>query len=178
MSLDLHLRRVRQAIQTLGLLSAYRDGDRVWTCVTSELPWKENENEKSCIPPAPGGETASYHVAHRKPPEWSRYEYPHFILHGVPERSAILIHRGNYVSDTAGCILVGRALTDIDGDGMSDITHSTETLMQLVELVPDDGAELQIRWSDAPDPVALFRRELDVDLNEMIADAQIAEAGA
>jgi len=141
---DLVLRRVRQARQTLGLLSVYEDGEKTYSCATLELPWEGNENRRSCIPPEPG-ETATY--------QWQRHSSPRYDeclwLPSVPGRSEILIHAGNYVSDTLGCILVGRKITDINGDRLSDVTNSQATLSELLAKVPDKGT-LQVGWVDTP----------------------------
>lgn len=66
-------------------------------CVTLEDPWRFNETSKSCIP------AGAYEVS-----KWDSQKYPNtFILGNVPFREAILIHSGNYPSDTQGCILPG-----------------------------------------------------------------------
>ena len=64
------------------------------------------------------------------------------------DRSAILIHAGNFLSDTAGCVLVGRAFADLDGDHVTDITDSQATLRELVGQIPRDGCPLQIKTMD------------------------------
>lgn len=143
---DLRLRRIRQARQTLGLLSVYEQGEKVYSCATLELPWEQNENCKSCIPPAPG-ETAEY--------RWQRHSSPRYDeclwVRGVEGRSEILVHAGNYVSDTLGCILVGDKITDINGDRLSDVTNSQKTLSELLAKVPDKGT-IEIGWVDVPEP--------------------------
>lgn len=72
---------------------------------TLELPWRGNEQRRSCIP------FGSYHCAIVRSPKFgSVYE-----VMGVPGRNAILIHAGNHAgdvsmglrSDVEGCILVG-----------------------------------------------------------------------
>lgn len=64
---------------------------------TLELPWKDNQQSKSCIPT--GNYLCMHHTGTRFPDS--------FILDDVPGRSAILIHTGNYTRDTYGCILPG-----------------------------------------------------------------------
>lgn len=172
---ELRLRRIEQSRQTLGLLSLHKDGTRRWTCVTSEQPWRSNENNVSCIPPGPDDGMNEYPVEHRDPEgEWSSFPYPHFSVEDVPGRSAILIHRGNYVSDTRGCILVGRRFVDINADGVTDITHSTQALRELVDRVPDEGAILTVQWAYVPDVETLLKQDPDVELNDMIAEAELA----
>jgi len=140
------LHRVEQARQTLGLLSVYEDGEKVYSCATLELPWEDNENRKSCIPPAPG-ETAEY--------RWQRHSSPRYDeclwVRGVNSRSEILVHAGNFVSDTLGCILVGDKITDINGDSISDVTNSQATLSELLAKVGDKGT-LEIGWVEEPEP--------------------------
>lgn len=64
---------------------------------TLEPPWLDNQNNVSCIP------KGEY--------RFERYLSPTkgdcFILHDVPGRTFILIHIGNYLKDTEGCILIG-----------------------------------------------------------------------
>jgi len=142
---DLVLRRVEQARQTLGLLSVYEGGEKVYSCATLELPWGSNENRKSCIPPRPG-DKAGY--------RWQRHQSPRYDeciwVRGVESRSEILIHAGNYVSDTLGCILVGEKIRDINHDRLSDVTHSQATLAELLSHVGDRGT-LTIGWVEQPE---------------------------
>ena len=85
---------------TFGVIST---GD--WECCTAELPWKDNQNRISCIPP--GQYTAIYIKS-------SSYGACYW-LQEVPGRTEILIHSGNFAGDkskgwvahSAGCILLG-----------------------------------------------------------------------
>lgn len=70
-------------------------------CYTLELPWYWNEQYVSCIPLGRYSATLRYD----KNDCW-RVE-----LVGVPGRSGIQIHIGNYPRDTVGCVLVGTALS-------------------------------------------------------------------
>jgi len=66
-------------------------------CYTLEEPWRNNQPRVSCIPQ--GRYLCTPHNGARFKNVW--------ILHDVPQRSAILIHAGNTLADTEGCILVG-----------------------------------------------------------------------
>ena len=70
-------------------------------CCTLEEPWRNNQNEISCIPL--GTYQCKPHSGPKKKNVW--------ILEGVPNRTGILIHTGNTIENTEGCILVGRQFT-------------------------------------------------------------------
>jgi hypothetical protein len=68
-------------------------------CVTLEDPWEGNERGVSCIPV--GRYRVEKHSGTKFKDAW--------VLKNVPGRTAILIHIGNSIEDTSGCILVGRS---------------------------------------------------------------------
>lgn len=88
---------------TFGLLQS-----ECFSCFMSELPWRNNEKTKSCIP------TGLYEVRWHRSPKFG-YVYKVFA---VPNRSEILFHSGNYVGDVLfgyksnsyGCLLPARKL--------------------------------------------------------------------
>jgi hypothetical protein len=99
---------------TLGRL--FIDGE--FECFTLENPWKDNKRRISCIP------EGEYEIKFRMEGDWLKWSYKRFPeLHGtdldgnprrgtlelqdVPGRNYILIHWGNYPTDTQGCVLVG-----------------------------------------------------------------------
>ena len=75
-------------------------------CRTLELPWRENQRQVSCIPPA------IYDVEMRLSNKYGRI----YWVRKVPDRTYILIHSGNYAGDkkkgykshVMGCILLGK----------------------------------------------------------------------
>ncbi len=122
------LRRINfDDIQTTGYLRLFMGKQVLFTCYTLELPWKDNARYVSCIP------IGTYDVVKRCSQRFGH----HFHIRKVPDRSWILIHHGNYYRDTQGCILVGRTLADIDGDGYRDVTHSKQTMNALNNMLPD-----------------------------------------
>lgn len=66
-------------------------------CNTLELPWLENKRYNSCIP------EGIYRLTKYSGTKF----HDSFWLHDVPHRHAIMIHVGNTVMDTKGCILPG-----------------------------------------------------------------------
>lgn len=84
---------------TLGVLTC---AQRTW--VTLELPWRDNEPFKSCIP------DGRYDVRRKS----SRRFGETWEVLNVSRREAILFHAGNTTKDTEGCILIGTYLSEQD----------------------------------------------------------------
>jgi len=123
--MEVLLKRIScQPKQTLGIL--YVDGKEV--CKTLELPWKDNARNISCVP------EGEYNVVKRNSPKYKN----HFHLTNVPNRDWILIHQGNFYTHIRGCILVGKTHTDINGDGLLDVTSSVATMGMLNNLLPEN----------------------------------------
>lgn len=114
--------------QTLGEMTLTHECETVFTCKTLELPWRNNEKTVSCIP------KGTYKVTKHTSPTFGKC----FYVHDVPGRSQILIHRGNYVRDTKGCIIPGDSFGDIDGDGLPDVKNSVKTMTILLEILPSE----------------------------------------
>ena len=71
-------------------------------CLTLELPWKDNRPNVSCIP---SGEYLAKKTVR------IRFGLTYEILQ-VPNRTDVLIHKGNFTSETLGCILLGESFED------------------------------------------------------------------
>jgi len=120
--------------QTLGELDIFSDDDNlIFTCKTLELEEDINAVRDDCIP------KGTYKVVRR----FSEKYKNHFHILDVPNRSYILIHSANYSRQLLGCIAVGHAHIDIDGDGLKDVTSSKATMQRLNEILPNEF-ELQI----------------------------------
>lgn len=114
--------------QTLGIMTLYDDHNfPFFECRTLELPDKGNKKRISCIP------EGEYECIKRKS---NKYGW-HFHILDVPNRTVILIHNANFVRQLLGCIAVGLKHTDIDGDGLRDVTRSKSTLKDLNRELPD-----------------------------------------
>lgn len=83
-------------------------------CVTLELPWLDNKRDISCIP------EGSY-LCQRV--ESNRFGEA-FTVREVPGRTHILLHKGNTVEDTTGCILLGQRFLSTGSFGRSMILDS------------------------------------------------------
>lgn len=134
MALTAKLTRSQQKTQTLGRLEIYEGEKLVFICDTIELPWKENQRQVSCIP------TGTYRCVYRESEKYPQ----HYILQNVPNRDFILIHQANYVGspnprtrkpDLLGCIGVGNGYSDLNGDGIVELTRSVVTLKKMIEVL-------------------------------------------
>lgn len=94
MSSNLVLKRIAENEHgTFGVL--LRDSSPL--CLTLERPWNDNKEDSSCIPL--GTYLCIPHSGEKFQNVWE--------VTDVPNRESILIHAGNSIDDTHGCILVG-----------------------------------------------------------------------
>lgn len=95
-------RRVNLATATRGV---FEDDDGAFFCFTLEEPWRDADGDgigDRKVSRIPAG---SYTCFRR----WSNSRKRDvFEVRGVEGRTAILIHSGNTVADTEGCILLGQ----------------------------------------------------------------------
>lgn len=97
-------------------------------CHSLELPWRDNEQNASCIP------NGIYHCG-------KHYSNTHgwcFAITNVPFRTLVRGHKGNFTSSTLGCVLFGDSIKDFNNDGILDVTNSSKTFDRLMSLLPDE----------------------------------------
>lgn len=128
--------------QTEGKMYVYTSkGELIFHALTMELPWKQNRRRVSCIP------EGTYPAVLHTSPKFG----PSIWVKNVPNRSEILIHKGNYHRDTLGCILPGKDFVDIDGDGSLDVTSSSNTMKALLKAIadkiePSEQLKVSVEW--------------------------------
>ena len=125
---------------TFGKLSVF-DGEsnKLFECDTVERPWANNTPNISCVP------CGTYAV---RPCRFHRGGYDALQLVDVPNRSLILIHKGNTMMDVQGCIAVGRARGVVSG--MWAVTNSADAFGALMEIAPEFGANPPLRIRSLP----------------------------
>lgn len=123
---------------------------------TAELPWRKNKPELSCIP------TGLYTCRTR----WSwRFLSTLYEVQGVPGRSSILIHKGNYAgdktkgykTDVEGCILLGTfkgMLYADDGKAQQAVVNSRIALSLFMAASNNEPLELTISEDFSKEGVA------------------------
>lgn len=123
------IKRKYEPLQTTGNFTMTVDGVKKVTGVTLELPWINNARQYSCIP------EGTYKLEVYDSTKFGR------CLHvmDVTGRNGVLIHSGNYVTDTHGCILPGSQFTDLNRDGLMDVTASKSTLALIMEHISGEG---------------------------------------
>ena len=100
---------------------------------TLERPWVFNERKISCIP------SGTYLVKRHISPKFGQC----FKIQDVKERSDILIHSGNVVNDTLGCVLVGLTSGTVDDTDTAMVYSSRKAMAVLLALI-DKEIVLQI----------------------------------
>lgn len=103
--------------------------EKGWSCVTIELPWRDNKRQRSCIP------AGTYECSMTNSPKFGRV----YTVKNVRGRSHILFHAGNYAgdvekgfrSDVEGCILVGSAKGTLNNQQV--VVNSRNTLRKFHE---------------------------------------------
>jgi hypothetical protein len=102
---------------------------------TLERPWLDNRSNVSCIP------NGEYECSYLPRSGSGRYVKV-WHVRAVPDRSGILIHRGNLVSHSKGCILVGERHGRLAGQPA--VLASRTAMRKLRELVGENGFDLNI----------------------------------
>lgn len=123
--------------QTIGKLFLLNNsGGAIAEWHSLELPWLDNQRRVSCIP------IGTYKARKHKSPRFESSLW----LQDVPNRSEILIHRGNFYTDILGCILIGKDLADINNDGVIDVTQSVTAINELMSHLNDvDSIIIEIK---------------------------------
>lgn len=83
----MNVRLVRAQSTDMGTFGVLTFGPN--TCRTTELPWRDNRKQKSCIP------VGLYQCAIVQSPKFGRV----YGVRNVPGRSAVLIHSANFGGD-------------------------------------------------------------------------------
>ncbi len=102
-----------------------RYGD--FQCASLELPWKNNDQNVSCIP------NGMYNCKKM----WSKTHGRIFTIMDVPFRTLVRGHVGNFIRSTKGCVLFGDSIKDFNYDGVLDVTNSKRTFEKLMLVLPD-----------------------------------------
>ncbi|MFA7287657.1 MAG: DUF5675 family protein [Melioribacteraceae bacterium] len=121
--------------QSLGVLIVTDETGVLFVCRTLELPYKNNAQSISSF--NPGKYTCKYTMS-------PSFKIKTYEVTGVPGRAGVRIHSANYVSQLRGCIALGDAHKDINADGLSDVTHSGNTIAAFEKLMNYEDFELEI----------------------------------
>jgi len=105
--------------QTLGNCTVYDNGKPIFTALSLERGWRNNESNVSCVPKGKYKVVLEYSF---------RFKKDLWELKGVPNRSECKFHAANYWFQLNGCIALGRSLADINKDGYNDVTSSKQAM--------------------------------------------------
>ena len=109
----------------------FLNGERM--CDTLENPWLDNKRNISCIP------EGEYPVRLRLARESASRDYLHLLVQEVPNRDWVLVHRGNFPSQTKGCVLVGLGT-------QQDVVNNSRLAMDLLmkEIINLGGTNINL----------------------------------
>lgn len=106
------------------------------TFQTLEPAWRDNLCDQSCIP---AGEYEAVFLAQSASGKYRNV----YALQSVPGRSGILIHSGNVMNDTRGCILIG--FSRGEQNGQPAVLDSRAALAELVQITGGENFVLTIQ---------------------------------
>ncbi len=113
------------------------DGHKFYTI---ERPWLNNLRNKSCIP-------AGNYTAHYLPRSGSgKYRKVYHLL-PVENRSGILIHTGNLVQHSLGCLIIGSKFVSKTDKRSPAVYSSRKALRDLNKITGEESFALEILWS-------------------------------
>ncbi len=101
---------------------------------TIERPWKNNARNISCIP-------AGTYPCHYLPRSASGKYRKVYHVRNVANRSGVLIHNGNLVSHSRGCIILGMKTGNLGGKRA--VLSSRTAMRKLNQLL--DGANFNLK---------------------------------
>lgn len=132
--------------------------DGVKLCATLERQWLNNKRGESRIPPGTYRldlktvGTSRFDEHYRK--IFGDLHQGMIIIEGVPDRSQILVHMGNWASQTEGCVIVGaRTIPHGKADFAVPAGESRDGYLiaypRLLTTIREGGARIQVT-----DPIA------------------------
>lgn len=120
----------RNEVSTLGVLMI--EGIKHDPIFTLELPWRGNARNTSCIP------EGRYPIVYF----FRKNKTGSFLLEGVPSRSEVMIHQGNYLHEIRGCILPGVGIETVKPEPM--VTNSAIAMNKLLSILGKDHHTITI----------------------------------
>lgn len=130
-ALDLILTRGPEAENTTRGILDSSDG---FECYTLELGWKNNAHQISCIP------EGTYQLGMHQSPKFGAV----WQVLNVPGRNEILIHSGNTIQDTEGCILIGKSFGRLSN--LPAVLNSRVSFIALMKLLdPNEQHQITIK---------------------------------
>ncbi len=120
---------------TFGTLRVMGAGGQVFSCVTVEREWKDNEPFVSCIP------AESYRM--KKTSHQGRYAC--WQVQRVKGRWGINMHMANLASELQGCIALGSAFGFVSGKWA--VINSRDTYAKFMKILGDDPTYISITWA-------------------------------
>ena len=123
----------RVSYKDYGTFGVFLDNNDEVFAITLERPWLNNKKGESCIP------EGLYKCKRVKSPKFGNtFEVTH-----VPNRSSILLHKGNLKDDSHGCILVAEQFERLgDKQGVISSKKGFDEFLSKVKSVNEFNLEI------------------------------------
>ncbi len=134
---EMQLIRYPYKTHVYGQLVIPHDGQYtiLWTI---ERPWLNNERNISCIP------AGTYTTRFVPRSASGKYRRVYHLL-DVPQRGGILIHNGNLVSHSKGCLILGTKTGNLAGKPA--VLGSKVAMRKLVSIIGEEESQITI-WGN------------------------------
>jgi len=124
-----------------GTLTVTDPNITLFTCDTLERPNLNNAPDVSCIPSGIYQCEFGY---------MNDLKESHYQVLSVLNRTHIFIHEGSFVRNFEGCIGLGKAVGDINGDGEDDMVQTRNTISAFETIMNKEPFQFTIL--DVPHP--------------------------
>ena len=124
---------LRDEVRTDSIRGILAAGGKIFHII--ERPWKNNKRNESCIP------AGEYHTTFLPCSASGKYRQV-YHLQAVPGRSGILIHNGNVVAHSRGCLIIGLRRGSLAGKPA--VLNSRSALHQLFQMMGPEPFKLKV----------------------------------
>ncbi len=137
---ELRLRRfAKRPTDVFGELAVVEEAEVLYSCLSLELPWRQNEPGRSCVP------AGRYRLAYEYSPAFGRKLWE---LKDVPGRAEAKLHPANFPEELLGCLAPGEGL--VVSQGRWGLSATSRAALARIHALLAGLTETYVTIEDAP----------------------------